>query len=313
MKILKSRLVQFTVTVGVSLLIFSFLFSKINVEELISVMYRSNLKLILLTVVISLLANIFLGAERWRRILQALGCPLSYREVFYIRTGCIPLKIVFPMKSSELFKALYLYRRRKLPFAQGVSSLILEKVLNVLATLGIFLFGLSSLDLKIHPFIPIGGIFIIIFFLFSSKMREFCIIFSKIVHPKLYKFILQLFSSFEYISPREKGILIFYSLWYQFSEFFNTYILFRAVGIEISFFLILALVPLIMIVNNLPITILGLGTREGLIVFLFAKYGTSGYLLSAGMLVSFVEHILPVVIGLFFIKTFLIHLALEKG
>jgi uncharacterized membrane protein YbhN (UPF0104 family) len=67
-----------------------------------------------------------------------------------------------------------------------------------------------------------------------------------------------------------------------------------------------------MVVNNFPVTILGLGTREALIVFIFAKYGGASALLGAGLLISLIEHILPVIFGLFFVKSFLTYFTLRN-
>jgi uncharacterized membrane protein YbhN (UPF0104 family) len=60
-----------------------------------------------------------------------------------------------------------------------------------------------------------------------------------------------------------------------------------------------------MVVNNLPITAMGLGTREALVIFFFSQYGSTESLLSTGVLVSLIEHVLPVTIGLFFIRPFI--------
>jgi len=313
MKILNSNWKRFAVTIIISLIILIFLFSKIDGQEVLSAIYSSDLRLVLLAVFISLSINIFLGVFKWRRILAALDCPLSYTEALSIRTGCIPFKVIFPIKSSELLKALCLNKQKKLGFGHTVSSLLLDKTLNLLVTLGIFLVGLSFVELKFPRIIPVSALLIIIVFLFSAKLRGIFLSISKAIHPRLHHLATQLFTSFEVINVKEKIILTFYSIIYQFSDFLNTYILFRAVGVSVPLISILALLPLIILVNNLPITVLGLGTREALIIFLFARYGSSTSLLSGGILVSFIEHILPVVVGIFFIKSFLSHFALKDA
>ena len=312
MKNLNLNLTRAIIATAISLLIFFLLFLQIDADQVLRVIFSSDLQLILLTVFISLAVNIFWGALKWKRILFALGYPLSFKEVLSIRSGCLPLKIVFPLKTSELIKAYYLEKQRNLPFMRGLSSILLDKMLNLLVTLGIFLIGVSVVQINLPRFLPIIALLVTAVFLFSSPLRGILLKLSQKINLKFYQFTVQLFSSFQEISVKEKIILTCYSIVYQLSEFMNTYILFKAVGISVPFSLLLVFVPLVMIINNFPITVLGLGTREALMVFLFARYGPGSFLLSAGILVSLVEHILPVVFGLFFIKSFLDYF-LPKG
>ncbi len=305
MKIVNLNWIKNLIAIAIPLFIFSLLFYRIDVNKVLVTIYGSDPKLFLLAVSISLSVNIFLGAAKWRRILLALGFPLPFKEVLSIWSGCLPLKVVFPVKSSELFKAFYLQKQRGFLFMRAVSSIVLDKTLNLLVTLGIFLIGLLLVDIKFPRFLPIAALLALTVFLFSSRLRSIFINVSKTIHNKLFSITEQLLSSFEDISLKEKIILLCYSIVCQSSEFINTYILFRAVGVFVPFSLVLVLIPLIIVINNLPLTILGLGTREALMIFLFAKYGTSTSLLSASLLVSFVEHILPVVFGLSFTKSFL--------
>jgi len=313
MNILRSNWFRSLIAIMVSAAIFFFLSSRIDLENVKSAICQGNLTLVLLAAMISLLINVFFGAEKWRRILSDLGCPLSYREVLTIRSGCTPFKIIFPLKSSELLKAFYLKKQKKLSFGRALSSLLLDKTLNLLVTLGIFMVGLSLVDLRIPKMVPIVGLLGIVMILFSKKIRNWCINLSRLIHPKLHSFIKQLLSSFEDIAAGEKIILTLYSLLFQISEFITTYILLKAVGVTVPFSLILVLIPLIMVVNNFPVTVLGIGTREALNVFLFAAYGSSSVLMGAGVLVSVIEHIFPVLVGLLFIKPFITYFTLKEN
>jgi len=305
MRILHSNWIRTVIAVTISLLLLFLLFYKIDACKVFSIICTSNLKLILLAAAISLSVNIFLGVIKWRRILAALGCSLPFKEALAVYSGCLPLRVVFPMKSNELFKAFYLQRQKGFPFLRGFSSIILDKTLNLLVILCIFLIGLSLVEVKFPKVLPIVASLVLIALLFSTPLRSMVIRLARAIHPRLHRFTEQLLSGFADISTKEKIILTGYSVIFQFSEFINTYILLRAVGVWVPFAMVLVFIPLIVIINNLPITMLGLGTREALIIFLFAKYGQSTSLLSASLLVSFIEYILPVLFGIFFIKSFL--------
>ena len=134
----------------------------------------------------------------------------------------------------------------------------------------------------------------------------------KRIHPVMDKFAGNIASAFQEIGNREKGVLIGYSVLYQSSEFLNTYLLLKAVGVGVSLPALLIAVPIIMIISNLPITVLGLGTREAAFIFLFSSYGTPAALLSGSILVSLIEYLLPVLFGLFFISAFYEYFLIKK-
>ncbi len=311
MKISSSKIFRFIIPGTVSVLILYLLFLKTDARNVLSTLQGCDPKLLLCAVFVSFSINILLGAEKWRRILSALGCPLPYKEVLSIRTGCIPFKVVFPMKSSHLLQALYLDRQNKLPFLRSVSFLVLDKMLNLLVVICAALIGLLFLDLKIPRLIPLLIFVVIALLLFSAGFRGVFIAASGKIHPRLRDFAVQLFSSFQDIGIKEKIVLILYSVVYQSSEFINTFILLKAVGVTVPFGLLMVIVPVVMAINNLPVSVLGLGTREVSIVFFFSKYGTTAALLSGSILVSLVEHILPVFIGLFFIHSFYAYFTLK--
>jgi len=263
-----------------------------------------DFRLVGLAVLISLAVNVFLGAEKWRRILSALGCRLPYREVLSIRTGCIPFKILFPLKASELLKALYLDRRGKLSFSRSVGSLILDKVLNLLVVITIAVIGLAFVDIPVSRLMLLFILLLTLLTVYSGMFRQGLIGLATKIHPRLNGFVGNLLSGFAEAKTMEKTILVFYSFVYQSSELVNTFILLRAVGVEVPFFYLMAVVPVIMVINNLPITTLGLGTREIAVVIFFSEFGPSASLLSGGILISLIEHVLPVVIGLLFMHSF---------
>ncbi|MCM8786787.1 MAG: flippase-like domain-containing protein [Candidatus Omnitrophica bacterium] len=286
----------------VSLFLLVFLFYKIDVKKIIEVLSKSNLTLIFLAIAISLSINIFFGAYKWRKILCVLDYRLSYWEALIIRSGFLPFKIISPLKSSELIKAFWLNKKKDIEFGKALSSLLFDRILNLLVTIGIFLIALVLTRLQISYFFIFFLFFGMVSFLLFNRLRDAILNIVKKIHLKLYEFVEQLFSSFNETSLKEKILLLFYSIIYQFSEFLNTYILFLAVGVRIPILAILLYTPIVMIVNQLPISILGLGTREALLVFLFSKFGPISSLLGGGLLISLIEHILPVVFGLFFIR-----------
>jgi len=305
MRIQKLPWIKTIIAFAVSASILWILFNRIDAGEVASLIAGCDLRLIVLAVLISLSVNILLGAVKWRSILGGLGHALSFREVFSIRSGCLPLKVIFPLKSSELLKAFYLKKTEGIPASRVASSIILDKTLNILALLAIFLAGLSASDIEIPRLFPVSALLFITLFLFWTRAQGVVIKLAGSMHPKLRELSGQLLSAFSEIKAGKKLYLIAVSLVYQMSEAVNVYILFKAMSISVPFAAILVFVPLIMMLDSIPITTMGLGAREALMILLFKQYGPESALLGSGVLVSFVEHIIPVLFGLFFVRHFI--------
>jgi uncharacterized membrane protein YbhN (UPF0104 family) len=82
-------------------------------------------------------------------------------------------------------------------------------------------------------------------------------------------------------------------------------VILKSFGINIPVDALLFLGSTTIIAAYLPITYLGLGVRETAVLFLFSNYATPDKLLAGSLLITFVDSILPVLLGLFFVKPFL--------
>ena len=284
-----------------SSLIIYLLFQQIDFRQVSSTLRKCDLRIFFFASFISLSLNIGLGSFKWHKILNASGCSLPYSTVIWVFAGCIPFKLFMPMKSAELLKAIYLEKKHGLTFSRGLSSVAMDKMLNLLVLLCLAIGGLLFSGLAFPPYV-LPPIFVFLMcFLFSARLRSLIIFTTRSIHPKLHKETTDLFGSFDEIGKKDKGLLIMYSFIYQLSEFINTYLLFKALGVTIPFPLLLTVIPLFMVINSLPVTILGLGTREASMIFFLSAYAPAPALLGGSLLVTLVEYVLPVVGGLLYI------------
>jgi len=287
--------------------IFIFLFSKINFFEIIELFKHASLVMLSFAVFISFFNNIFLHADMWRRILKYLGCSISLKEAVFLRMASYSFKVLFPLKSGEFVKALYLKKQKNFSLKKGAASILFSIILNIcvllsLAFVGIILLKINLLNI---PFIIIMGLvfsFIIFFCLKTTQNFIFSIL--KKIHLKFYSKFKTL-CAFEEIEFKNQYYLLLYAFLIQLIMLINYYILSKALNLNIPFYQIIIVFPLIIIMAFIPISISGLGIREGLVILLFSQFASFQSLLSFGILISFVEYILPALVGLFFVKPFL--------
>lgn len=287
--------------------IFIFLFSKINFFEIIELFKHANLVMLSFAVFISFFNNIFLHADMWRRILKYLGCSIPLKEAVFVRMASYSFKVLFPLKSGEFVKALYLKKQKNFSLKKGAASILFSIILNMCALLSLAFVGIILLKINLLniPFIIIMGLvfsFIIFFCLKITKNFIFSIF--KRIHLKFCDTLKEL-CAFEEIIFEKQSYFILYAFIIQLIMLINFYILSKVINLNIPFSEMVIIFPLIIIMTFIPISISGLGIREGLVILLFSQFASFQSLLSFGILISFVEYILPALVGLFFVKPFL--------
>jgi uncharacterized protein (TIRG00374 family) len=104
----------------------------------------------------------------------------------------------------------------------------------------------------------------------------------------------------------DRGVLLkifFISVFIQVSIIVGYYILSRGIGMEMPLNYFFMFVPLATVVAMLPVSLAGLGIREGAFVFLFAKAGgTSAEALSISLLFFFIMVVVSLIGGVAYIR-----------
>lgn len=269
------NLLKHGLTWAITIAIFIALFSRIEFSRVVEAIKGIDIALFSLSLLISLVAHISLSPERYREILKVFGCSLSFSEAFLLIMGSLPIRGVLPLRAGELSKVAYLKKVRNLSYSQGVKSVLLGYAMSALSLIFFILIGLALYYVVPFQRIYIVPLFLILFILLAASWKVAI------------------------------GRSFFYSLGFEGCKLFNTLLLFKALNIEVQYSIFLLFAPITFFVAYLPITFCGLGTRESAILLLFSGYAAADELLAGSLLVSFVNRLFPILLGLFFIKPFL--------
>lgn len=279
--------IRFAFTLIITTAILTYLFQEIPFANVLNLIKEANFKIILLALGISFVNNFLVSAHRWKAILKHLGCPISLKDSLLIKIGSDPIISILPWKTGEFFRLLYLKRFRGISYSKSAFSIISEYTLNILALafpilIGLIIYLSQNNNLNFNLSKTTGIVFLYLSFL-SVKHSNYYALF------KMYlKKLEGLF--------KNKSILS-YTFLFMFGELFNIYLLSKALHSPLPLHAILIFVPIVILISGLPVTILGLGTREATILFFFFKFAPPETLLSLGILYSFVEHLAPMIIG----------------
>jgi hypothetical protein len=281
-------------TIALSLIIMAGLILILDINKLASSFNDIDLKLFLLA--FSLMpAFVLLKSYRWYYLVKSKANVTIFDAIrSYLAGNCIGL--LTPARAGELSRVLYLPVKNKGVF-MGV--VMIDRLFDVAVMVMFSCIG-STLIFGQEITILLTVLFLIfIIAIFSFKMIYKII--SK--HDRFSKNKL-LLSFTNIISMDIRGIIVCFivtllSLIVTLFQFYLIVIAFEPVDIKIIFLV----VPLIILTNVLPLTIGGLGIREGASILLLSGFGVSDITaFNAAFLMFFINTFIPDMIGAFWVN-----------
>lgn len=261
---------------------------------------------VLLCTAIALFEEVLVGPLKWRFVVRDVGVPLSLREAILIRVGSQPVRAIAPLKSGEALPVAYLSRVHKLAVGLGAGTVVFEKAVNawsaivhILVALGLLGFWIAWPALALWTVIPfvrgpvrwlagrVSG---------AGKVR------------KMAGDTLQAILS---IRPGTLALQLPLAIFFTGLEIVNTAVVLTVLGAEVPFAVVLLTVPISYFLNNVPVTFLGIGMREGFFVLMLSGLAGRAEALATGVLVTAFEYVVPTVVGLLFSRRFLARMTAE--
>jgi len=294
--------IHFYISITVSLVLLAIVIFIVDFGKVAPALLSINFQTLIIIMVLSVLHHVLMYCDRWQRMLKYLGYEYTLGEVFLVHLGTGPFHLVMPIQTGEALTAYALAKRRNNPVAVFLGTIGYGKYLNLIATLLLVLAGFLLIETSPMPGIKIGiWIFsaIVIFGLLLEikNTREMFISLAGIFGDKASKGITQLFAVFSHISYEKKLFLLFYSLLFQFIEVLLCYMLFAAMGIIVPFPNLVAIIGIILLLTNIPITVAGAGTREALCLILLAPYADQATAVAAGVAYTSTQYLWPMIVG----------------
>jgi len=273
--------------IGIAIL--AIILINLDIGKIVGILLGINLGLFLLAVVLDLLSAV-LKAKKWQLLVNVQGRVLSFaRATEYFFIGFF-LSVLTPGRVGDLARALYLKRETK-SLGGALSTVILDRLIDV-----VMLFSLGFI--AIVSFAVLFGREIVSFEILMGLAVLLVAAGLVVLKKNFIGFFLKPFFSM-FVPEKFKGALKmtfedFYSYFGKIRAsmgrlfaasgiglvtwllaFGSTYLFILALGIEVPIYFIPLLVPIIMLLDLLPISFSGIGTRDAAAIFLFGLYGVS--------------------------------------
>jgi len=260
-----------------TLSLFYIIFKKLNLNEFYPIFFKINpYYLIILPILWGL--SILLSGYKWNLILSHYKLNIAYKEAFNLYwIGSFFNNFLPSSFGGDGYKLYALNKKFPNKKGQILSSMVLERgigfftlILTMLIFGSFFISKIFSNPLLFSIYFGsfISTLILVIIFICFSNFeieREFKNYFlNKIV--KLYNIL---------VSFKDKKILMesmIISLIFILISVFSFWCYFKAFNYEISFLLLLFLIPLIQFSELVPFTINSLGIKEGLAIYLFYMF-----------------------------------------
>lgn len=297
---------RFWVAAGISAGILALLAWKtqIRLGTIAEHLSRANWAILGGTLAISAAIHMFVGADKWWRILRALGADVTYREVFRVRLGSDPIRFTVPLKVGELVNALHFGKLETLGFSRAAGSVLFDKAVNLFGTVFWLYMGFVAMakvpmlwGLAAHLLVGLAVLALIS----SRRLRWAIVAVAGRLHPKLARFGSGVLVAFEEFSPLQKIGFLAYGVLFQLRPPFVCAMMLLAMqpdGAQLpSLRQFLAYGSVVVLMGNIP-SMGGIGPREAAVIELFKGYADPATLLTVGLAMSFGMQVLPAILGI---------------
>ena len=305
----RKKIINTTLRLAISLgLIIFLIFSQFKDFGAISSTLR-DINILLIT--LSFLTHaygIWITAFRWQTLLKTQNINVSIPFLSSsVLVGMFFNNFLPTSIGGDVYRAYDVTKKTGFPMSSSVSVLVIERLSGIIAS------GLFAVAALFLGFTTIGGqsiIIPIIIFVVISVLLFFIILNPNVLGlgklAKKIKFLSKLFEKLKNVYEtflsfkKYKWVLarvMFYSLTLQFAVIMNYWLAARALGIELGLTAFIFIVPVVTIISMLPISLGGIGVREGSLVLMLVSLGAQNEKAAMCSLLLFAMLVIIAIIG----------------
>lgn len=281
MKLLKKLSRYWYILIG--LLIFLYiLFYKIDLTEVSKILIQANLFYIGLAALLVLLM-ILVQPIRWNYLKKAQNINYPLKDSFFIYNIGFFLSTITPGRVGDLVKVFYL-KNDGYSTGKSLVSIILDRLADIvfllfLGYLSIFFFFKDlRKDLLLFTFL---GLIILALIIISQRNGNFKKLIDKIlgfIIPSKYKKSWHLncqdfIDDFKGYNLKNYLVISLITVVSWFFYYSSMFFLAKSIGLEVPFIFFVLSVTLATLATLMPVSILGLGTRDAVLLLLFSSLG----------------------------------------
>ena len=269
----------------IGLVVLGIIISQLKLQDLVSALSGVNVFLLVTAISMYLLVAL-VKAWRWRLMLRSQGIRYRLSEAYMVYLSSFYIGLITPGRAGDLLKVLDV-RKKGHSLSRSLFSVLIDRFLDIsvllftgyisLLVIGsqfgyqlVWLVGLALLSL-------IG---VVLVYLYRKRIYWIVEMGIQFFVPRQLRDSItvglrNLFSQFGYLGLPVWLSTVFLSLLAWFLHVSQVYVISLAIGLHIPPFYFMAMFSLATLVGLLPISVLGLGTRDAVLIFTFNQIGLS--------------------------------------
>ncbi len=294
----KKHAVLFFLKLTVSFLILYLLISRIGIEPIFYAARRLNIWMFL----VILLMHFIIISISALRLKQLIEVPVQMKRLFSISAITYFFNTFTPANLGGEFVKIYLLKKEfqntagsNNQIAYAVAPVFIEKFIGLFVT---FLLCILFLPFLFHYVYEVHSLWLFPFIILNLFLIAW--IFYQFQIGRKIKIISSFYNSLKDFKSREKSIFfaLIYTFIIQIMNIVIICILSYSLGLKVDNLFYFSVMPLITLINLIPISIGGLGIREGAFVYFLKAINISPDIAITISLLSYLATVTASIIGL---------------
>lgn len=265
----------------IGVIIFGIILLKLDISQTFSILMKSKWRYLIFVPIISSI-SFQIKVFRWRYLMKRAHINYSFWDSFLMYMSGMYAGIITPGRVGDFIKVLYL-KRDGHSFGKSFVSVFLDRIFDVcilffVGYAGLFFFG-RIFD---KGFIVIFGLILAAVFtilIFNKSLLNFLLkkAFGFFIPEKYKDKVKTSYGDFMHnlklITFRDYLYVSFLSFLYWVLYFFAIFLLARSISMNISFLNLSLVTAAASLISLLPISLLGIGTRDITFIMLLSQFG----------------------------------------
>jgi glycosyltransferase 2 family protein len=267
----------------VGIIILIIIIMNIDIRSIIGLLFNVDLKYLLIAIVL-IIPTMYLRALRWRYSLQCMHIHVTKTDAFQMHLASTFIGMITPGRIGEFVKIYYI-KTKKSEFGKKVIGVLVDRgfdlgILFMIAYISLFFFPKHLLNLVIM-FSIVAGVMVILTTIIALKKLPSMLRFMMTkfmpekIKQRIGKQVVNLSGFVKIFTAKNYMVMFLYSVVSYFFYYLIFYFLARSIFLEIPLFYLIACLAVTSIVTYIPISILGIGTRDISLIFLFGLISIS--------------------------------------
>lgn len=265
------------------IVLFLIILSRINLGALVDILAKTNVLLLFLALLVNC-ATIILKSLKWKIIVNSVKTDFTLLESVKAFFVGFSFSTITPGKLGDFIKVFYI-KDDRCGLGKSLATVVIDRLIDIVMLVSIAMVGIYGFSVFYHREIisvstlvlliagVISGIYIV---LNKSVLSALLKPFFNLFVPQHYKSKISLYYNdfftglFAFYYDRHRfysSILVGIISWIP--TFIYGYLLALSISIDIGIFFFVLVIPIISLLDLLPISISGIGTRDVALIFLF--------------------------------------------